>query len=254
MVFVSFGDRAGHLLLWRNAKRIYMFRLLASDYAILFSLVFCLWLFMRRESSVVRWMLFDKVRWARIASRVAIGSIIAFALWTTVIDNWRQMLGFLVNERDRWRSDPYLYDPPADPLRAMTFILLGAAVLGGAYLYARYARGYLMPIVLTPVALITFYALNSFRMRFELEGPLSERGVNWSDPGQAVMTLIWFAMFYVVMTILIMSAWAILWGPASIVFSIIFRSTIGRERIEEPDIYRALRERSAARQENPRSS
>jgi hypothetical protein len=223
-----------------------MFQFLASDYPILLTLLLTLWLVVRRESSIVRWMLFDRVGWARTASRAALGAIVAFMLWATVVDNWRQLLGFFVNERERWRSDPYLYDPPAEPLRVLTFVLLGLAVLGGAYLYARYARGYLMPIVLTPAGLIVFYALNGFRMRFELGGPLSERGVTWSDPGQAVMTLIWFGMFYVVMVVLILSAWAILWGPAAILFSIVYRTTFGRERIEEPEMYRILRERSAA--------
>ena len=31
-----------------------------------------------------------------------------FLLWVTVVDNWRQLLGFLVNQKERWRSDPYL--------------------------------------------------------------------------------------------------------------------------------------------------
>jgi hypothetical protein len=230
-----------------------MFRFLASDYPILLSVLFVILLFIRNEGSILRWMIFDRIAWARTASRVAIGSILAFLLWTTVVDNWRQMLGFLVDEKNRWRSDPYLYDAPAEPLRFMTFVLLGAAVLGGAFLYARYARGYLMPVVLAPTGLVVFYVLNSFRMRFELEGPLSERGVNFGDPGQAVMTFVWFGMFYLVMVILIASAYALLWGPTAVLVSIVYRSTIGRERIEEPEMYRVLRERSVAKREEPRS-
>lgn len=226
-----------------------MFRFLASDYPILLSLLFVIWLAVRREGSILRWMWFDSVRWARIASRAAIGLILGFTLWVTVVDNWRQMLGFLMDEKDRWRSDPYLYDPPADVLRATTFVLFGLAVLGGAYLYARYARGYLIPIVLTPVALPLFYALNTFRVRFELQGPLSERGVDFTDFGQASMTILWFLMFYAVMVILTTSAYAIFWGPASIVVSLVYRSTIGRQRVDEPEMYKALRGASRAKRE-----
>lgn len=228
-----------------------MFNFLASDYPILLSLALVIGLAVRREGSILRWMLNDRVAWARSASRVAIGSIIAFMLWTTVVDNWRQMLGFMVTAKERYRSDPYMHDPPPDALRFMTFVLFGAAVLGGAYLYARYARGYLMPVVLFPVGLITFYILNGFRMRFELVGPLSERSVDFSDPGQALMTIIWFLMFYAVMVILILSAYAVFWGPTSVVFSLIFRSTIGKVRIEEPEMYRILRERSMVKREDP---
>lgn len=221
-----------------------IFDFLASDFAILGMLLLILWLALRRESSILRWMWNDPNRTARVTSRIAFGGIGAFLVWTTVFDNWRQMLGFMVDQKNRWRSDPYLYEAPPDVIRFVTFALLAVTVLAGAYLYARYARGYLMPIVLAPVGLITFYVLNSFRMRFELQGPLSERGVDFSDFGEAIMTSIWFGMFYLVMAILIFSAFAVLWGPTSIAVSLIYRNTIGREQIEEPEMYRILRQRS----------
>lgn len=230
-----------------------MFRLLSSDYPILLTVLVMLWFGWRRNTSILRWMWFDKTPWARIASRIAIGAVGAFLLWATVLDNWRQLLGLLVNEKERWRSDPYLLEPPSDIVRSITLVLFVVMVIGAAYVYARYARGYLMPVVLTPVAVVTFYALNNFRMRFELIGPLSERGVDWSAPDEALMTLIWFGMFYLVMAILIFSVFAIFWGPASIVISLIYRSTFGRERFEEPEMYRILRERSAKRDEQQRT-
>ncbi len=230
-----------------------LFRILASDYPILITVLVMLWFGWRRNTSILRWMWFDRPPAARVVSRIAIVSIGAFLLWATVFDNWRQLLGLLVNKKERWRSDPYLLDPPPDAVRYITLALFGLMVIGTAYLYARYARGYLMPIVVAPTAVVVFYALNSFRMRFELVGPLSDRGVDWSAPGEALMTLIWFAMFYVVMATLIFSAFALFWGPAAIVVSIIYRSTIGRERQEEPEMYRILRERSAQRDEKQRT-
>lgn len=226
-----------------------MFRFLASDYPILLTVLVMLWFGWRRNTSTFRWMWFDKTPWARIASRTAIGTVGVFLLWVTVVDNWRQLLGFLVNQKERWRSDPYLLPPPPDAVRMVTWILLGLMILGTAYLYARYARGYLIPVVVTPAGVVMFFALNSFRMRFELVGPLSDRGVDWSVVSEVLMTLIWFAMFYAVMAILIFSAFAILWGPASIVVSLIYRLTIGREPREEPEMYRILRERSANRED-----
>lgn len=220
-----------------------LFDVFASDYPITLSVLLVLWLIVRPQRSIVRWMWNDQSPRERLLSRAAI-VVAAIALaWITVFDNWRQLLGFLVDKKDRWRSDPYLFEPPADIVRVITFTLVALTVLGGAYLYARYARGYLMPIVLAPVAFAVFYVLNSFRMRFELEGPLSERGVDWTHAGEALMTIVWFAMFYAVMAILIACAYLIFWGPASIVVSLLYRNTIGRQRIEEPEMYRILRER-----------
>lgn len=230
-----------------------LFRILASDYPILLTVLVMLWFGWRSNIWVLRWMWFDTTPWARVASRVALVSVGSFLVWATVFDNWRQLLGLMVNQKERWRSDPYLLSPPADVVRLVTLVLFGATVLGAAYLYARYARGYLIPIVVAPTAIVVFYALNSFRMRFELIGPLSDRGVNWSAPDEALMTLIWFGMFYVVMAILIFCAFSLLWGPAAIVVSLFYRSTIGRERREEPEMYRILRERSAERDEKQRT-
>ena len=172
-----------------------MFEILASDYPILLTVVVALWLLVRQQRSVVRWMWHDQVAWARTASRLAIGALGLFLLWITVFDNWRQFLGYLVSKKNRWRSDPYLYEPPPDIVRYTSFVLLGLALLGAAYLFARYARGYWVPLLLAPLGGVIFYVLNSFRMRFELVGPLRDRVVDFSDPAEALMTFIWFGMF-----------------------------------------------------------
>lgn len=222
---------------------------LVSDYPILIALVAIIYFIGTNNRSTVSWMWNDKQPLARRLSRAAIASLFIFAAWATVFDNWRQLLGYLVNAKTRWRSDPFLYDPPPDAIRYATWALLGVTVLGAAYLYARYARGYLVPIIVTPLGMITFYILNSFRMRFELVGPLSPHSVDFSNLLEAVMTIIWFIAFYFVMATLVFCAFALLWGPAAIVVSILYRATIGRQKIEEPDMFRIMRERSALAQE-----
>jgi hypothetical protein len=224
-----------------------IFDFLVSDYPILLTLLAGLWLLGSHNRSAVSWMWNDKRPLARRVSRVSIGAVFALALWVTAFDNWRQLIGLLVGKKDRWRSDPFLYGPPADAVRAVSFVLFGLAVLGGAYLFARYARGYLAPIAIWPVAVIFFFVLNSFRMRFELVGPLSPYSVDFSKVLDATMTFVWFGGFYLVMGLLIFCAYSIFWAPASILFAIIYRSTVGREKIEEPDMFRIMRERSAAK-------
>jgi hypothetical protein len=224
-----------------------IFDFLVSDYPILLTLLGGLWLLGSHNRSAVSWMWNDKQPVARRISRISIGAVFALALWVTAFDNWRQLIGLLVAKKDRWRSDPFLYGPPADAIRLVSFVLFGVMVLGCAYLFARYARGYLAPIAVWPLAVIFFFVLNAFRMRFELVGPLSPYSVDFSKPLEATMTFIWFGGFYLVMALLIACIFAIFWAPAAIVIAIIYRSTIGRERIEEPDTFRIMRERSAAK-------
>jgi hypothetical protein len=224
-----------------------MFTFLSSDYPLLLTIVLITALIIRPNRSVVRWMWNDATPWARTASRLAFGIFAATLLWTTVLDNWRQMLGYLVDERNRWKSDQYLSDPPLDAVRIVTFALLILSVLAASYLYARYARGYFIPIIAGPLGFVTFYILNGFRMRFETIGPLSE-SADYTDPLEAASMLFWFGVLYCVMYVLFVAAFAFFWGPTAIVFSMIYRRTIGKEHLEEPPLYRVLRERRLARE------
>lgn len=217
---------------------------LTSDYAILITIVLIGGFLIRPHRWVVRRMWNDETPAARVASRIAIGTIGGFLIWTTLFDHWRLMLGYLVDERNRWKSDLYKSEPPSDIVRFVTIALFFGAVLGASYLYARYARGYLMPIIAAPIGLVLFYTLNGFRMRFDVVGSLWQGGVDWRSPEEVGATLTWFGVDQVILFTLIMSAFAIFWGPSAIIFSLIYRRTIGREVVDEPAMYRILRERS----------
>jgi len=225
-----------------------MIQFLTSDYAILLTLLLFGAFIIRPHRWVVRGMWNDEQSWARMISRAVLGTIGLLLVWTTVLDNWRQLIGYLVDERNRWKSDLYLSDPPPDVVRGVTLALVGLSVLGAAYLYARYARGYFFPIIAGPVGLVDFYALNGFRMRFDVVGSLWQGGVDWTDPVDVGATLTWFGVEQCIMFVLIFSAFSIFWGPTAIVFSLIYRRTIGRETIEEPAMYRVLSERRIARE------
>lgn len=221
---------------------------LTSDYAILITLLLIGGFILRPHRWILRRMWNDELPWARTASRLALGTVGLFLVWTTVLDNWRQVLGYLVNERDRWKSDLYMSEPPPDAVRYVTIGLVCLSVLGTSYLYARYARGYFIPIIAGPIGLVVFYALNGFRMRFDVVGSLWQGGVDWRSPVEVGATLAWFGVDQAILFVLIVSAFAFLWGPTAIIFSLIYRRTIGRETIDEPAMYRVLRERRVARE------
>src|SRR4051794_30818185 len=99
-----------------------IFDFLVSDYPILLTLLGGLWLLGSHNRSAVSWMWNDKQPLARRISRISIGAVFALALWVTAFDNWRQLIGLLVSKKDRWRSDPFLYGPPADAIRLVSFV------------------------------------------------------------------------------------------------------------------------------------
>lgn len=221
---------------------------LTSDYAILITLLVVGGFILRPQRWILRRMWRDDLPWARTASRAVFITVGLFLLWTTFLDTWRQVLGLLVDERNRWKSDLYKSDPPSDAVRAVTLALFFLSILGTSYLYARYARGYFIPIIAGPIGLVMFYALNGFRMRFDIVGSLWQGGVDWRSPVEVGATLAWFGVDQTILFVLILSAFALFWGPAAIIVSLIFRRTIGRETIDEPAMYRVLRERRVGRE------
>jgi hypothetical protein len=221
---------------------------LTSDYAILTTLLVVGAFILRPHRWIMRRMWNDEPLWARIGSRLAFGAVGLLLLWATLFDNWRQLLGLLVDERNRWKSDLYRSAPPSDVVRAVSIALVILAVLGASYLYARFARGYFIPIVAGPVGLVMFYALNGFRMKFDIVGSLWPGGVDWRSPVEVGATLAWFGVDQTILFTLIVSGFAFLWGPTAIIFSLIFRRTIGRKTIDEPAMYRVFRERRVVRE------
>jgi hypothetical protein len=180
------------------------------------------------------------------------GSMLAFALWVTIFDNWRQLIGvptgILHSQRLRAGSDPFFSTPPSEFVRAISWVLFAAAVLGGAYLFARYARGYFFPIIMFPMALVSFYGLNTFRIRLD---PESVRIADGTISGvlEHFGTLTWVVILWTMFAALIICLYSLAWAPASIVVGIVYRRTLGREHIDESDFYQKLHERNVRRRE-----
>ncbi|RIK37471.1 MAG: hypothetical protein DCC58_17945 [Chloroflexi bacterium] len=224
-----------------------MFDILASNYPITLVAALGLLYVWSRNQSAFAGMWNDRSAWGRRVSRATFVALGMLLIWISIFDNWRQLLGFLVDEKNRWRSDLYLYEPPSDAVRFVTWSLFVITLLGTASLFARYGSGYVLPLLISLGSIVLFFILNNLRMTFEPAGPLSERGVDYTDPLEALMTFVWFGIFYCVMATLLYSAFAIFWGPAAFVMALAYRTTIGRRKIEEPDMFRIIRERSSLR-------
>lgn len=226
-----------------------MFEFLVGDYGILFGLVIVCIGIARLYPSTVRSMLYDNGLWYRRISRAAFGAVIAFAVWATVFDNWRQLLGvptgWLWNQELAVASDPFYSGEVGDSIRLVTWILCALAVVGGAYLFARYGSGYIAPILITPVALIIFFTFNTFRLRMDVES-VRIAAAEFENPIEVISTLFWVTGLYVSMAILIICLYLMAWGPVSVLAAIIYRRTVGKVVIEEPQIFKRLSERRAS--------
>lgn len=226
-----------------------MFEFLVGDYGILFGLLAVCVGIVRLYPNTIRTMAFDNDPKYRFASRAAIGAMLAFPIWATVFDNWRQMLGvptgWLWNQELAIASDPFFSGEVSDTVRTITWVLCALAVVGGAYVFARYAMGYLAPIIVAPTALIFFFTINTFRLRMDVES-VRIAAADIDGAAEIISTLFWVTGLYISMAILIISIYLIAWAPAAIVAGIIYRRTIGKIEIEEPQIFKRLSERRAS--------
>ncbi len=167
-------------------------------------------------------------------------------LWIAVFDNWRQVIGiptgWVQDDKAQRASDPFYSGDVADPIRLVSWVLFFLAVIGGAYFFARFSRGYAEPIILGPIALVTFFVLNTFRLRFDVDSVRIAYGTIES-PLDITTTLIWILVLWVSMGLITLAMYLMCWAPFALLFSIIYRKLISPEVYEEPPIYRRMRER-----------
>ncbi len=84
----------------------------------------------------------------RLTARLGFGSTAALALWGTLADNWRKILGEALDQGEQFVSQRLVRDPVAPEVRAVTLALLILSLLTMAPLLARYVGGYLLQIAL----------------------------------------------------------------------------------------------------------
>ena len=228
-----------------------MFGFLVGDWGILAALLVTLFGILRFYRSTLEGMLLDRSPAYRLASHISVGVSIIMLIWITAFDNWRQILGVLTrythDERRGLQSDVFLSDPPDQIVRWISYVLIVAAVVGTAYLFARYARGYWGPLMVTPIAIALYYFFNAFRLRFDVDSVrIADRSVTglW----EVISTLFWIVGLWATFVLLIACAFLMFWGPVALVFSIIYRQTIGKVHYEEPEMFRIMRERKEARE------
>jgi hypothetical protein len=227
-----------------------VFEILVGDWGILAALCIMLAAAMRLYRSTVQLMFFEREPVYRLLSRATFGVTAVFLLWVTLFDNWRQLLGvvstYTHDVKTGRASDPFGNPPPSDVERTISYVLFGLVVLGTAYLFARYARGYWGPLVATPVALAMYYVFNAFRVRMDVDS-VRIADASISSPLDVISTLFWIAGLWTSFAVLILCVFLLFWGPASIVVGLIYRSTAGKVVYTESEMYRTIRERSEAR-------
>lgn len=179
-------------------------------------------------------------------NRGILGTGLFMVLWIAVFDNWRQVIGiptgWIQDDRAQRASDPFYTGDVADPIRAVSWVLFIATVIGGAYLFARFSRGYFEPVILGPLALVTFFILNTIRLRYDVDSVRIAYGTI-DSPIDIFLTLLWVGVLWISMGVIVTAMYLMVWAPVALVMSIVYRRLISPTVYEEPPMYRKMRER-----------
>ncbi len=171
-------------------------------------------------------------------------------LWIAIFDNWRQVIGiptgWLQDDRAQRASDPFYMDSISEPVRLVSWVLFMATVAGGAYFFARFSRGYAEPLVLGPLAVIAFFVLNTFRLRYDVDSVRIAYG-SIESPIEIFLTLLWVGVLWISMGLIVLAMYLIVWAPLAFAASVVYRRLIAPRVYEEPPMYRKMRERRMER-------
>lgn len=105
--------------------------------------------------------------WRWIA-RVAYGATLALLLWGTLADNWRKMIGGILDYRERFVSQRAVLEPVARDVRLVTVVLLAVSLLALAPLFARYVGGYGLQFATIITGFTAFLPLYLIRQRLDI--------------------------------------------------------------------------------------
>jgi len=146
---------------------------LAGNVALGIALVVCLLMIARANRSFLRDVVRDPDRGWRLIARLAALLTGAFIAWTTLLDNWRQLVALPYRLSHRFPSQRIVLDPPSSAVRIVTVALLMLSLVWVACLVARHVGGYVIQFTLFIGALVLWAPLFALRHRLDTELALS---------------------------------------------------------------------------------
>ena len=223
-----------------------MFEFLVGDFAVVAGATMVIVAIWRVFPYAVARILRDKPPIYRYINRGIFLTGAATVLWIAIFDNWRQVIGiptgWIQDDKSQRASDPFYSGDIADPVRAVSWVLFLTTVIGGAYLFARFSRGYAEPLILGPVSLVSFFILNTIRLRYDVDSVRIAYGTIDSVL-DVFLTLLWIGVLWISMGLIVFAMYLLAWAPFALLFSFVYRRIIRPPTYEEPPIFRRIRER-----------
>ncbi len=197
----------------------------------------------RNRSSISLAMNDPQRHWA-IVARVAVFSTTLFFVWVTALDNWRQLLGYIVVTGRQFAADPFEAATTPDMLRYVSLALLAVSVISVALMYARHLGSYAFLIIcltFVPLFALTF---NEIRISADAFLRLSEFALENPSLLDAGSILFWAAGMFVIIAAVVMTAYLTLFGLVALPLRIIYGTTVAPKKEELAQIFKSYERRA----------
>lgn len=104
----------------------------------------------------------------RLCARIWAVAIVTFTIWTSIFDNWIQLIGEPFRLSHQWASERIVTDPVAIEIRTVTYVLLAVTVVLTAAIFARHVGGYGLQISTLIIASILWMPIFVIRQRLDI--------------------------------------------------------------------------------------
>jgi|GEM_PF-873626 len=223
-----------------------LYRFVSGDVPITIVLYLVFWLWARGRVSLLRQVaVHDTPVWNWIG-RFTLGIVLAFPVWVTLFDNWRQLLGYGYSPAKRWQSDPFDTALTAEPIRGITVALLVAGLLGCALLYARHRGSIPLAVMWAAIGLACIYFLNPIRIRLDVYLYGTQASLADPRPVDVGFILFWALGLYALIAGLLAAGAAQLFAVVALPVRLVYwLATRGRVEQEAP-VYQVFQRKAQA--------
>jgi hypothetical protein len=207
----------------------------------------------RNRSSIRLAMNDERPPWA-IIGKVAVVSTVLLFIWATALDNWRQLLGYVIITGRDYAADPFETGGTPELLRAVTIALLIVSVVSLALLYARHMGAYvflIVTIIFAPIFMVTF---NEIRISADVFLRLSEVALQNPQLVDVSFILFWSTGMFVIIAGVVLAAYLSLFALIALPLRILYGLTQAPKQEELASIFESYERRANKARESRRNA
>lgn len=179
-----------------------------------------------------------------VIGMIAVGSTALFFVWATLLDNWRQLLGYLIISGRDYAADPFQSGTTPDLLRNVTIALFAVSIVSLAVIYARHLGAYSFLIICLTLGPVITFTFNEIRISADAFLRLSETALQnpqWVDAG---FIIFWSTGMFVIIGTVLVSAYLMLFALVALPLRLAYGLLIVRKEEHLARIFESYEERA----------